>query len=145
MKSAMSAVAVGVLLVGESAKGCSFLLEHLEKHGCECRMATSSPEAARLSAEGAFDLVLCTGQMEGINALIASFIGSPTTLFRSYPAEDSCWWLPVVWRGEECRSTPALRPSEFAVILDRVVDEIKSGKTPVGQIHLTSDLAIIGL
>lgn len=141
----MSTVAVRVLLVGKSAKGCSLLLEHLENDGCECRMATSSPEAARLSAEHSFDLVLCTGPMEGINALIASLIGSPTTLFRCYPVEDNCWWLSAVRRGEDCMSAPALRPSEFAVVLDRLVDEIKSGKRPFGESTSRATAAVFGL
>jgi len=139
MESAMNALAVEVLFVSKSAKGCSFLLEQLEKQGCDCHMATSCPEATRLSAGRAFDLVLSIGQMEGIDALIASFHGSSTTLFRCYPVEESCWWLPVVWRGKECTSTPALRPSEFAVVLDRLMDEMKSGKTPVRETNPASD------
>ncbi len=122
----MSTRAVRVLLVGEIVEGFSFLLQHLKKRGCECYVATSSLEATRLSSGHAFDLVLCTDRMEGINALIESLIGSSTTLFHFHPVEDSCWWLPAVRHGEKCLGTPALRPSEFANVLDRMVDEIKS-------------------
>jgi hypothetical protein len=122
----MSTRAVRVLLVGESVEGFSFLLQHLKKRGCECWVATSNWDATRLSGGHAFDLVLCTNGMSGINALIASLMGSPASLFCSHPVEDSCWWLPAVQHGEKCLGTPALRPSEFANALDRMVNEIKS-------------------
>ena len=125
--------AVKVLLVGKNAKGCSFLLEHLKKQGCECRMATSCPEAARLAADCHFDLVLCIGKMDRVSELIASFIGSPTTLFRCYPVEESSWWMPAVWQGVECGGVPALRPSEFAAVLGRLVEEISPGKAPARE------------
>jgi len=128
----MSPKPVRVLLLGASAKGISFLLQRLEKRGCDCYMATSTSEAARLSVEHVFDLVLCTGHAEGIDAFAASLIGSPTSLFRCYPVEDGCWWLPAVRRGERCPGAPALRPSDFASALDRIVEEIKSGKHPAG-------------
>jgi len=124
----MSTKLVSVLIVGESAKGSSFLLQRLGKQGCECHVATSTGEAIRLSARHSFDLVLCTDWMQGINTLIAALIGSPASLFRCHPVEDSCWWLPAVRHGEECLGTPALRPSEFAHELDGIVEEIKSDK-----------------
>jgi hypothetical protein len=142
---AMSTKLVRVLLVGESAKGFSSLLQRLEKRGCECYVATSNLEATRLSVRHLFDLVLCTDRMEGINALIASLIGSPTTLFSCYPVEDSCWWLPAVRHGEKCLGTPALRPSEFANVLDRMVDEIKSGEHLSGEFASRTVAAVSGL
>jgi hypothetical protein len=126
----MSRGRVSVLLVGESARGFSFLLEHLEKRGCDCFVAASGSEAARLCAGRIFDLVLCTDRIESTSTLIASLIGSRTTLFCSHPVEDSCWWLPAVRAGKKCLGTPALRPSEFANILDKMVDKIKSGEHP---------------
>jgi hypothetical protein len=132
--AAMSTKLVRVLLVGEGAKGFSSLLQRLAKRGCECHMATSCSEATRLFASHAFDLVLCADRMEGINALIASLIGSLTTLFRCYLVEDSCWWLPAVRHGEKCLGAPALRPGEFAYALDVIVEEIKSGKHPGGKV-----------
>jgi carboxypeptidase family protein len=124
----MSTKLVRVLLVGESAKGSPSLQDRLEKRGCECHAAASCSEAAVLSTNHAFDLVLCTGQMERINELVESLIGSPTTLFRCQPVADSCWWLPVVRHGEKCLGVPALRPAEFACILDQITEDIKSGK-----------------
>ncbi len=135
----MSTKLVKVLLVGESAKGSSSLQDRLAKRGCECHAAESCLEAILLSAGHAFDLILCTGQVEGISALMASLLGSPTTLFRCQPVEDSCWWLPGVWRGEKCLGAPALRPAEFARAPDRIVDEIKAGKHQGGKVTDCSD------
>lgn len=134
----MSAAAVNVLFVGRNVKGCSLLLEHLERRGCQCRIATSSSEAAQLAAERRFDLVLCSGQMEGINSLVRSFVGSPSILFRFYLVENGCWWLPAVWQGEECSGAPALRPSEFAAILNSLVDKVKADALPAREAILTS-------
>ncbi len=130
----MSTKLVRVLLVGESAKGFSHLLRRLEKLGCECRVAPSSSEAARLSAGRVFDLVLCTDLEEGIYTFISSLAGSPTTLFRCYPVEDSCWWLPVLRHGANCLGAPALRPAEFGCALEGLVEEIRSGKHLPGQV-----------
>jgi hypothetical protein len=135
----MSTKLVSVLLVGESVEGFSFLLQHLKKRGCECYVATSSSEATRLSGGHAFDLVLWTGGMSGINALIASLIGSPASLFCSHPVEDSCWWLPAVRHGEKCLGAPALRPGEFACALDGIVEQIKSGKYLPGEVAHRGD------
>jgi hypothetical protein len=135
----MSAKLVRVLLVGESAKGSWSLLQRLEKQGCECHVAASCGDAARLSADDAFDLVLCTDQMEEIRALTESLVGSATTVFRRHPVEDSCWWLPAVRAGRKCLGAPALRPGEFACFLDGLVDEIKSVKYRMGEVMAPSD------
>lgn len=119
---------VNVLLVGESAMEFSFLLQRLQKRGCECCVAASSYQATELSGNRLFDLVLCGSRTEGSRTLIASFIGSRTTLFRWHLLEDGCYWVPAVRHGEECVAPTALRPSEFAQVLDRIVEEIKSAK-----------------
>ncbi len=137
----MSTNLVRVLLVGESAKGSSSLQDRLAKRGCECHAAKSCSQAILLSAGHAFDLILCTGQMEGINELVESLIGSPTTLFRCHPVEDSCWWLPVVRHGEKCLGAPALRPNEFASALNEIVEEIKSAKHEGGKVTDCSEKA----
>ncbi len=130
----MNTKLVRVLLVGESAKGFSFLLQRLEKRGCDCYVATSIAEAVRLFAGHGFDLVLCTDWMQGINTLIATLVGSPASLFCCHPVEDSCWWLPAVQHGEKCFGAPALRPSDFGYALDRIVEEINTGKHPPGDV-----------
>lgn len=139
MDDLMTTKLVSVLSVGESANGSSFLLQRLEKRGCQCQVATSCSEAALLCAAHAFDLVLCTDQMAGINALIESLLGSPTTLFRCHPVEDSCWWSPAVRDGEKSLGAPALRPGEFGHALDKLVEEIQSGKHLPGEVADRAD------
>src|SRR5258708_16816610 len=135
----MSTKVVRVLLVGENAKGSSFLLRRLEKRGCECCVATSSSEATRFSVGQVFDMVLCTDLEEGINTFISSLAGSSTTLFLCYPVENSCWWLPVLRHGAKCLGAPALRPAEFGCALEGVVGEIQSGKHLPGQVADCAD------
>jgi hypothetical protein len=117
-----------VLLVGRGAKGSLSLLHHLEKRGCKCEVVTSSSEAARLFVDRAFDLVLCTDLVERFDSLIASLIGSRTTLFLCHPVEDGCWWLPAVRHGEKCLGAPALRLAEFGFALEGLAEEIESEK-----------------
>ena len=132
----MSTRLARVLLVGEGAKGCSSLRDCLERRGCECHVVTSSSEGILLSADCALDLILWLGQIEGINVWVESLVGSPASLFRCYPVEDSCWWLPIVRRGEECLGAPALRPGEFASALEGILQEIESGKHPRADCEL---------
>ena len=94
--------------------------------GCQCWYAGSYSEGARLFAEQGFDVVLCADVGEGLGVLIAPLIGSTASLFRSHAVEDGCWWLPAVRHGKKCLSTPAFRPTEFAVAIERIVEEIRS-------------------
>lgn len=116
---------VKVLLVGDSASGFSLLTQRLEEQGCSCKVVSSYSGALRLFADEPFDLVLCTGQ-PGIRTLFPSTIASSASLFCAHAIEDSCLWIPVILRGEECLGEPPLRPREFARMLRRLVDEIKS-------------------
>lgn len=122
----MSLGTVKVLLAGERANGFSLLLQYLERRGYECRVAASSSEAMRLCAAYAFDVVLCTDQMEEFHLLIAALAGSTATLYRCYLVEDGCWWVPAIRHGEKCLGAAALRSTEFSIALDRIVDEVKS-------------------
>ena len=117
---------VRVLMVGTSAKGATFLLQCLEKRGCECHLAISSAEGARLFSKRGFDLILCAGWMRGMNVLIATLVGSRANLFCSHPVEGSCLWLPVVRDGEKCLGAPALRPAEFARAVDGIIGQVNS-------------------
>jgi hypothetical protein len=53
--------------------------------------------------------------------------GSRSTLFYALPIEKGCWWVPILKAGEECFGAPALRPTEFAKALDKVLEQIKAG------------------
>jgi hypothetical protein len=116
--------AVRVLIACETSLGFSLLSQHLEAHGGECWFASSHSEAARLFLERPFDLVLCSDRIAGIQTLIASLVGSSASLFCCHGVETGCWWLPGVLHGEKCLGAPALRPGEFAKVLDQLMDEL---------------------
>ena len=122
----MKPALVRVLLVGESRIGFSSLLERLQKSGCQCLFTTSCVEGAHLVADSSFDLVLCSGQMDGSQDLVRAVRDSNATLFRYVLVEDGCWWVPAVRQGEQCACAPALRPSEFAKALDTMVREART-------------------
>lgn len=121
----MSEKLVRVLFVAESELGLPFLVQRLEEQGCQCQLASSYSEGMRLFAEQPFDLVLCSGR-PGISALFPSVIGSSASVFCAHTVEGGCWWVPVVRHGAKCLGVSALRPDEFAEILGRMLDEIKS-------------------
>lgn len=116
---------VRILLVGESPMGFSYLSQRLEKRGCECSVACSNVDGARLFHEHPFDVILCCGCRDGIESLIRSIIGSSASLYRSHRVEDGCWWLPAVLHGEACSGAPALQPGEFMKMLDQMLDHLR--------------------
>ena len=119
----MDTATVRVLLVGESQTGFSSLLQRLQKSGCQCHFVASCFDGARLVAHASFDLILCSGQMNGFQVLSNAARGSSASLFRYLLVEDGCWWVPAVLRGEQSAGAPALRPSEFARALDALVSK----------------------
>jgi hypothetical protein len=116
---------VKVLLVGENTAGPCSLLRHLEDRGCHCLFASSGKQAIRLYGEQSPDLVLCADGAEGIRPLIAFLVGSSASVFRCHLVETSCWWLPVLAHGRVRLLAPALRPSEFAQLLDQMIEEMQ--------------------
>ena len=120
----MNEKVVRVLIACETSLGFSLLSRHLIAHGGECRFATSYSEAARLFSERPFDLVLWSDRIAGTHTLIASLTGSTASLFCCHGVETGCWWLPAVLHGEKCLGAPALRPGEFAKVLDQLMGEL---------------------
>jgi len=116
-----------VLLIGESAQGCSLLSKRMEKRGCECNFVSSCLEALLRLDSQAFDLVLGPMRLRDgtLYSIIGFLEGSATTVFYSYAVEDGCWWLPALRRGQRCLGSPALRPSEFIVLLDKTIREMQ--------------------
>jgi hypothetical protein len=41
------------------------------------------------------------------------------------PVENSCFWLPAIDDGKECLGERALRPGEFASLLEEVTKYLK--------------------
>ena len=132
---------VRVLLIGESENGFSSLFRWLEEQECLCEFASSYGEGVRLFADQPFDVVLCSGQ-PGIRTLFPSVVASRASLFCAHAIEDSCLWVPVILRGEECLGRSPLRPREFAGTLQRIVEELKSSAS--GRAARRSKLMSLG-
>jgi len=107
----MSRPGVNVLLLGENARGSSYLLFHLEHLGCTCSFATSSEEANALIDRHAFHLILSTKPLHETDPLVAALGESDCTVFFSYPVEDGCWWwLPLMRHVKKCLGSSGSSP-----------------------------------
>ena len=117
-----------VLLIADNPIGISFLETRFNKWTCEVQFALSYKAATALVSHEPFDLVLSQFRLRDGSSypLAALLIGSNTTLVYSYPVETGCWWLPAVKNGQSCWGSLAMRPREFMVFLDDILNEIKS-------------------
>jgi hypothetical protein len=121
-----------VLLVGRDLVSSSHLRERLQYWDCEFHLAATYAEALGLLNRCRFDLVLSeTGLPDGrASRLIPWLLGAPTSLFLSFPVDGTCWWLPAVDHGRQCWGSHALRPSEFARVLDKLLYQLVSEAGP---------------
>jgi hypothetical protein len=126
---------IKVLLIRKRQTAHSPLMDRLGGSGCECRVATSNQEVGVLLDNHGFDLVLGPIRLHGdsLYPLIEQLEGSRTTLFFSQAVENGCWWLPAMWRGLNCFGAPAYRSGEFATVLDKTIEEIRSSAPVVTQ------------
>lgn len=121
----MTPAMVKVLVIGETDHGSSYLRGQLESRGCSCWFAQSSAESVALFEIHSFHLILSTTPLLLRDPLLERLSGSDCAVFCSFPVEDSCWWIPVIYRGRKCLGTPALRPSEFLGELGKMVKKIQ--------------------
>lgn len=122
------------LLIGERFLGSSHLAKYLQQHGCHCQFATSYDGVRSLLRARHFDIVLSPMKLRDASLipLIEWLDGSDVTLFYCFPVESGGWWLPALRRGERCFGSPALRPSEFASVLDNAVQKAQLN-TPAAE------------
>ena len=112
-----------VLLIGECAHPRSHVAQRLVNWDADCQFANSYSEASKLLKRHAFRLVISgTNPKNDSAALIHLLEGSPTTLFCSYPIQDSCLWIRILDNGNVCWDAPALRPSDFGQLLRQVLN-----------------------
>jgi hypothetical protein len=121
-----------VLLAGETASDAMALADNLGRSGCDLHVATTFEEACALLTERPFDLVLSDIRLADGSAypLVTMLVGSNATLYFFQPVREGCWWLPAVLRGEYRWGAPALRPTEFARTLERILEELTSARIP---------------
>jgi len=120
-----------VLLVGKNMSGALRLVEWLRRLGSESHIVTSYQEASTLLETQRFDVVLSETSLPDGNTyrLISALRGSRASLFFCLAVEDSYWWLPAVTQGRECLGVPALRPAEFAEVLQETLFELKAASS----------------
>ncbi len=113
-----------VLLVGETSKGSTQLMNWLYKRGCQCHFAMSCQEAYSLISHTQFDLVLSQYQLPDRTAfpMLDWLAGSPATLFLSTPVENGCLWLPMLERGERCVGASLLRSNDLHEALGKALN-----------------------
>lgn len=131
----------GVLLIGESARSFTHITRRLEQHGCRCRFVDSYEQARVIILNEPFDLILSVipPRENAISSLAEMLLGTGASIYYAQLVEDGCWWLPALRRGERCFGAPALRPSEFAALLDGEVarnraDAESEPKPPVAPV-----------
>lgn len=115
-----------VLLVGESARSSSNLLEWLQSRGSCCQFSHSYGDACDLILSTQFDLVLSEYQLPDRTAfpLLDWLEGSSATLFFSTRVEDGAIWLKMLERGKRCVGAPILRSSDLKEVIDSLLQGV---------------------
>lgn len=121
----MASKQVRVLGIHNKGAGFGSLFQYLGDRGCTCEIAASYSEGIQFFRKQPFDLVLCSGE-PGIETLLASVEGSSASVYCAHLVEAGCWWFPVIQQGRKCLGEPALRSSEFADVLSRMLEKAKS-------------------
>ena len=73
-----------------------------------------------------FRLILSMNSVQKALRMIFLLRTSDCSAFYALPVEHGCWWLPLMKDGEKCLGAPALRPPEFAKVLDQTLKKIRS-------------------
>ena len=122
----MNQDAVRVLLLGEYSKEAQRLMWHPGQRGCHCCFAASAEEAVALFHQCEVHLILSTSPVHQATKIVSLLGRFNCDVFYPYPVEQGCWWLPLMNDGQKCFGAPALRPSEFANVLDQRLEEIRT-------------------
>jgi hypothetical protein len=109
-----------VLMVGQNFQSAHTLTERLQRWNFQCHFATSVRAANEFLAMHPVDLVLSnTHLMDGSGyRLVMNLPCLPISAFLCFPVENGCLWLPAIDEGKRCLGLPALRPREFARLLE---------------------------
>ena len=116
----MSVAAPAILLVGRNFNPGSQFQDRLCRDGCACAIAKSLAEARAVLLANEFDVVLSEMALPDDSALplLGLLEGTSATLYFCVGVHDGCWWLPALDRGRRTWGEAALRPAEFAHMLD---------------------------
>jgi hypothetical protein len=117
---------VNVLLIGESRYSLWLCRPFLAKVGCECHFADSRQEIVHILGRAKLDIVLSLNTQQSLAELTTLLAGACSSMFYRLPAEEGCWWLPVLRNGERCLGAPVFRSSEFTRALGEIVRGISA-------------------
>lgn len=122
-KSTVTVACPNVLLVGRSGSWGTIVLKPLEKFGSEWSFVTPQMVTAEYVRARAFSLILLDSTVtpEQRRQLASELIGSPVSIFYTFPVENGCWWLPTLRQGQDCHGAPAFRRNEFPLELERIL------------------------
>ena len=114
-----------VLLVGKCLIGSTELYSFLEGLAARLHSSETVAGAGSLLRRRHFDVVLSQAQLPEGSArrLLRSPLTSLVSFILSFRAESTYLWLPVIWKGQHCWGTSALRPSEFRAKLHELLGE----------------------
>lgn len=120
---------VKVLLVGSGARNAPILHDHLQRRGCDVFFATSLKEAIEMLNDRRFDLVLSEFMLSDGTAyhLVSPLRETDTTMFFSNAVENGCWWMLALYEGQDRGGESGMRPTEFKILLDRILLKCSSG------------------
>jgi hypothetical protein len=113
-----------VLLIGETARSSSNVLEWLQTRGDHCQFARSYWDACDLISSMQFDLVLSEYQLPDRTAfpLLDLLEGTSATLFFSTRVENGSLWLKMLDRGKKCVGAPLVRSNDLTRAIDALLD-----------------------
>ena len=120
----MRAKLIKVLLVGETARSSSHLLEWLQSRGSCCQFSRSYGDACHLIRGTEFDLVLSEYQLPDRTAfpLLDWLEGSSATLYFSARVEGGSLWLKMLERGRRCVGAPIVRSEDLTKALGTLLE-----------------------
>jgi hypothetical protein len=111
-----------VLLVGRSVSWGTSVLKSLAKFGSELTFVAPQAVTSNHIRRG-YDLILLDSSVpsEQRRQLAFELACSEASMFYMLPAENDCWWLPTLRRGQDCYGAPAFRRNEFPDELERTL------------------------
>jgi len=98
----------------------------MNQWGFRCHFASNIHESSYLLTVQPVDLVLSETHLSdgsGIG-LMEDLVGMPITAFLCWPVDNGCYWLPAINDGKTCIGLAALRRSEFASTLQKMVQQL---------------------
>src|SRR6202167_4774285 len=117
-----------MLLVGQSFQTRHGLTERLARWGFRGHFVGNMRATRAMLRGGRLDVGLSERPLSdgtGI-ALLGILAGLAVTAFLCLPVETSCFWLPAIDAGKKCLGLPALRPAEFAKVLEEMARHLGS-------------------